>query len=104
MSKEKEIINKILSEKSANIPLFDKDYLSEVHEKVMNRVTRANDEKPQQSKAPNKAEIVIQADKNFRSAVRELVISLSELGDKQIAQKLLGEHIIMLDSIFKDFE
>ena len=41
---------------------------------------------------------------NFRKAVKELAISLGELNDKEIAQKLLGEHIIMLDSIFKNFE
>ncbi|MBR3731551.1 MAG: hypothetical protein IKN25_02775 [Spirochaetales bacterium] len=47
---------------------------------------------------------VVMADKKVRSAVRELTSALFKLNDKQSAQKLLGEHIIMLNSIFSEFE
>ncbi len=47
---------------------------------------------------------VVMADKKVRSAVRELTSALFKLNDKQAAQKLLGEHIIMLNSIFSEFE
>ncbi|MCK4796237.1 MAG: hypothetical protein KAT05_02585 [Spirochaetes bacterium] len=108
MSQESDLINKINKDKNSNIPLFDKDYLSSVHEKVINKVKRTvpqqQQQEQQQNVTSNKAEEVIQADMNFRKAVKELAISLGELNDKEIAQKLLGEHIIMLDSIFKNFE
>ena len=106
MNQEKDFINKIKQEKSSNIPLFDKDYLSSVHDKVINKIKRVNPkQQPQEeSRMTNKADSVIKADMNFREAVKELAISLDELNDKEIAQKLLGEHIMMLNDIFKNFE
>jgi hypothetical protein len=56
------------------------------------------------SSPSNKADAVIQADKGVRESVQNLVVSLFELGDKEIALKLIGEHIIMLNEAFKEFE
>ncbi len=59
--------------------------------------------------APNKSQdqkiaAVVLADKKMRNAVKDLTSALFKLNDKEAAQKLLGEHIIMLNQIFKEFE
>ncbi|HNZ26912.1 MAG TPA: hypothetical protein PK385_03525 [Spirochaetota bacterium] len=51
-----------------------------------------------------KAQRVIAADKIFREALQELAVSLMDLGDKDIGVKLIGEHIMMLNDVFKEFE
>jgi len=51
-----------------------------------------------------KANRVMSADKKFREALQELAISLMDLGDKDIGMKLIGEHIMMLNDVFKEFE
>lgn len=106
MSNESEFINKINQKKGKNPPLFDKSKLSSIHEKVINRVKRTNDNPNNESniKINGKAQAVINADLKFRDSVKELIMSLADLNDPEIAVNLLGEHIIMLNSIFTDFE
>jgi hypothetical protein len=104
---EKNFINNIKKDKKGSFSFFDKNALNDVHNLLVNKTFRVNDnqsKKQMDNKLSNKANAVIQADKNVREAVQSLVISLSELGDKEIALKLIGEHIIMLNECFKEFE
>ncbi|MBN2544843.1 MAG: hypothetical protein JXB50_03535 [Spirochaetes bacterium] len=108
-NEEKNFINKIRADKSKNIPVFDNNLLSNIHEKVLNRLkgiqpNQKNTGAMGSSSVNKKAENVIQADIKLRKAVKELIDSLSELNDKEVAKNLLGEHIIMLNDIFKMFE
>lgn len=108
-NEEKNLINKIKADKSQNLPLFDNKLLSNIHEKVMNRIQRIQPNQTGGNQGANpgvnaKAELVMQSDMKLRKAVKELVDALTDLNDKEIAQNLLGEHIIMLNSIFKIFE
>ncbi|HBI37626.1 MAG: hypothetical protein A2015_01675 [Spirochaetes bacterium GWF1_31_7] len=51
-----------------------------------------------------KVEQIIANDKKVREAVQNLVVSLTELGDSDIAMKLIGQHIIFLNDMFKEFD
>jgi hypothetical protein len=104
---EKDLLNNISRDPKGNYSFFDKNTLNGVHDAVINKTFRIKDnqnKKQMENKLSNKANTVIQADKNVREAVQGLVIALSELGDKEIALKLIGEHIIMLNECFKEFE
>ncbi|OHD13036.1 MAG: hypothetical protein A2086_07520 [Spirochaetes bacterium GWD1_27_9] len=113
---EKDLLNKIKHNKSSNINFFDKDLLESLHQGVVNKTFRinpdANKNKPNVSQKPkvsnnqnqNKSQSVIEADKMFRESVKRLYLSLLELGDKEAARRLIGEHILMLNDIFKEFE
>jgi len=107
-SEERNLFNKINRDKGKNIPLFGDHILNGVHEKITNRLQRIDPNQNQKAKnvpkIEGKADKVIHADIQLRGAVKDLVDSLTELGDKGVAQKLIGEHIIMLNNIFKMFE
>lgn len=68
--------------------------------KSTNRYSSDNKGNPME----NKAQRVMAADKKFREALQELAVSLMDLGDKDIGMKLIGEHIMMLNDVFKEFE
>lgn len=109
MNEQQDLINKINHNKKSNIPIFDGNTLNSVHNKVLGRVTGAdrydkNKEIPGKVKMDAKVEEIIAADKGVRQAIQDLVISLSELGDKDIAMKLIGQHILFLNDMFKEFE
>jgi hypothetical protein len=112
---EKEFLNNINRNRQGGFSFFDKDKLNALYNGVVNKTFRVNENAAQNKPKPkipgnggkmsdNKANTVIQADKQVRAAVQNLVISLSELGDKEIAQRLIGEHILMLNEFFKEFE
>jgi Tfp pilus assembly protein FimV len=104
---EQDIINKIRANKVPNIPLFGKNFLNNIHNKVLNKVQGRSEYQEPESSEPrfaNKADAVIHADMNFRKDVTDLAESLIDLGDREIAKKLLTEHINMLKEILKQFK
>lgn len=109
MGIEQDIINKINQKKSPNIPFIKKDFLDSIHEKITNNMLRIDPNKKEKGNntkntTSTKAQQVIEADTAFRNALSNLVIALTELGDKELSQQLLGEHILMLNEMFKTFE
>ena len=100
MSEMNDFFKRVNQDKSKNTPIFGNE-LSNVHEKVINRVKRVNEQK---NSGNNVVGGVIQADKNFRESCKNLITELYKLNDKEVAISLLAEHIMMLDSVFKDFE
>lgn len=119
MDMKSEFLGKINRDNSNNTPLLGGDPLSGIHKKILNQVkgvktedekaklealTRMLNREQEEPQPKTKAEMVIQADLKFRDALKELAINLDELGDNAIAQKLIGEHIIMLSNIYKHFE
>ncbi len=112
MSDEKDLINKINMSKKGNVPFLREGLLDSIHETITNKLQRIDTSKNQktninQNKGKNmnnKAESVISADKKVRAAIQELAVSLFDLNDKDIAQKLVAEHIFILNNIFKEFE
>ena len=111
MNEANEIIQKINQKKGDNSnhpPLFEAGLLDNVHERVVDKLLRRNKEQPERNKRSqhmsNPAEQVIAADKEVREAVQNLVIALSELGDKTIALKLISQHIMFLNDMFTEFE
>ncbi len=108
---EKEFLNNIKRDKSQNISFFGSSLLNDVHKKVLNKTFRINDDatkkssnKPSTNPTNNKAQMVVNSDVAVRKAVQDLYISLKGLGDKDIAKKLIFDHIMMLNEIFKEFE
>ena len=103
---ERNYFNRINKKREENIPLFGKDVTQNIHEKVVNRILRKdqNQQFQQRNQGSMKAEAVIQADIVLRKAVKDLTDALTDLKDKDIAQKLIAEHIFMLNNIFKMFE
>lgn len=108
MDESQKIINAINRKKSDNKQLFDENLLGNVHKKVtdkfLNVQERGRTGKEGVFSMDQRAENVIAADKNVRESVQSLVISLSELGDSDIAMKLIGQHILFLNDMFKEFE
>lgn len=102
---ERNFINKIRMDKSKNIPLFDPNLLNKIHSKITDKIQRiATPETRQVPKIDNKAQNVIQADIRVRESVKDLLDALSDLQDKDIAKRLIAEHIMILNDIFKMFE
>lgn len=102
---EKDFLNKIKQDKSSNFSFVDKNLLNNVHKKVLNKTFRVNDNNQNKSNGlNNKAQMVLNSDKLVRKAVQDLYVSLKQLGDKELAQKLICDHIIMLNEILKEFE
>lgn len=98
-------INKINKNNDSDLSLFPKGIVEGVHKKIINKLKGIDENKTQKNaKEHSKADIVIQQDIILREAVKNLAISLEELNDKEIAKKLIGEHIIILSEIFKTFE
>jgi hypothetical protein len=109
-SDEQDLINSINRKKSQGFSFFNnKELLNSVYGKVVNKEFRINDNKRNnmsnnQQNMSNKADLVKRNDRQVRESVQNLIMSLVELGDKDIAMKLLGEHIIMMSQAFKEFE
>jgi hypothetical protein len=111
-SDEQDIYNRINRDKSADFSFIGKELLNSVYNKVVNKAFRINENNEKRinmssNKMPNysnKADIVMQNDRQLRDSVQNLIISLVELGDKEIAIKLLGEHILMMSQAFKEFD
>ena len=101
MSEMNDFFKRVNQDKSKNIPLFDRNEVTNIHEKVVNRIKRVKDQK---GSGNNLVDGVIQADKAFREALKDLITMLYKLDDKEVATTLIAEHIMMLDSVFKDFE
>jgi hypothetical protein len=111
MSDEKNLINKIQYNRKNNQKFFDDNLLNNVYKKVVNKTLRINNDAgkiksagTQISRNGTPADNVIRADKNTRAAIQELVLALAELGDPDIALKLIADHIFFLNDIFSDFE
>lgn len=103
-NEERDFLNKIGYDKSKNIPLFNRNALNEIHTRITNRLQRIVPEELKQTpKIQSKASKVIKADVKVREAIKELLESLIELNDKEIAKKLISEHIWILNEIFKSF-
>ncbi len=102
---QNDFINKINQDKSQNNQMFGKDFLNNVHEKVMNRLKGGNTNSQAQNN-PNaqNAEAVINADKQMREAVKNFAYALMNLNDKEVAKSLISEHIFILNDLFKSFE
>ena len=100
MSEMNDFFKRVNQDKSKNTPIFGNE-LSNVHEKVINRIKGI---KEQKSSGNALVDNVINADKNFREACKNLITELYKLNDKEIAVNLIAEHIMMLDSVFKDLE
>ena len=107
---QNDLIRKITMDKNQKQSgsLFGKDYLSNIHEKIMGRIRGNNmDNRSYQNSQVNSnslADDVISADKMLRQSVTDLANALFNLGDKSVAQRLIGEHIMILNEIFKSFE
>ncbi|MCG8570573.1 MAG: hypothetical protein MJB14_10575 [Spirochaetes bacterium] len=106
MSDKQNFLNKINEDRSGNINFGYDKVLKHVYQKVMNKTFRVNSEqqKAKQSVPKNPAERVMASDKQVRAAIQNLVVSLLELGDTEIALKLISNHIFFLNDIFTDFE
>lgn len=115
MQEEKDVIDKINRSKKNNIPFLREGLLDSIHKTIINKIQRIDNYNNNFSESilknqnkgnimEKKVEAVISADKNVRAAIQALAVSLFDLNDKEIAQKLLAEHIFMLNSIFKEFE
>lgn len=129
MSDKQDFLNKINEDRSNHHSFIRKDSLSQIHERIINKTMRmdpnagagngkrssnssSSSRNRGQSKASNggkmsmkeKAEAVMQNDMQVKEAMQNLILSLSELGDKEIATQILGQHIIFLNDIFKEFE
>lgn len=101
---ENDIINMINRDKGQNLNLFGKQ-LSDVHNKVINQLMgKKNNQQQNPANSQNVAEMVSKADYMLRDAVNTLAMILIELKDKELAQRLLGEHILMLSEIYKSFD
>ena len=116
---EQDFLNQINTDKSKNVPIFSEDLLNNVYKNITNRLTRVNENvnaNPSQTtkkQAPvssqsqssgSPVENVIAADTALKKDVERLYTALSALGDKEIAKKLVGQHILMLNEVFKEFE
>jgi hypothetical protein len=106
MNDQNDFINNINRNKdNGDMSFFDKGMMSNLHNKIINRISRVNQNNPQdQRQVGNIMDEVIMADMNFRNSLKELAYSLYRLNDADVAQKLMAEHIMMLNEIFKDFE
>jgi hypothetical protein len=111
-SDEQDLINSINRKKSQGFSFFNnKELLNSVYGKVVNKEFRINENKRKDNMSNNnqqnmsgKADLVMRNDRQVRESVQNLIMSLVDLGDKDIALKLLGEHIIMMSQAFKEFE
>ncbi len=101
MSEMNDFFKRVNQDKTNNVPLFDRSEVTNIHEKVINQIKRVKD--PKNSNNPM-VEGIIQADQALRESLKDLVTLLYKLNDKEIATALLADHIMMLDSVFKDFE
>ncbi|HBD92963.1 MAG TPA: hypothetical protein DC057_02190 [Spirochaetia bacterium] len=108
MDDTQNILNRINRKKSAETPMFDANLLSGVHKKVLNKLVGTDRDNVSPKKGERfmdqKVEQIIANDKKVREAVQNLVVSLTELGDSDIAMKLIGQHIIFLNDMFKEFD
>ncbi len=109
MNDKQDFLNRINADRSQNFSFGTDKILKNVYDNVVGKTFRMNDKEGKggggQPKAPeNKAQVVINADQDVKKAVQNLVLSLIELGDKEIALKLISEHIFFLNDIFKDFD
>jgi len=103
---EKDFINKINQPRNNNSGNFSGGQLSDIHEKIMNRLKGNNQNVNQNQQSPinNKAELVMQSDMMLRESVKNLTNALMDLGDIEIAKVLIAEHIMILNEVFKIFE
>ena len=101
-----DIINKIYEKKGENISLLGENFLSNIHNKIMKKIQRIEDQMPNQEspKFNSLANAVIEADMSLRKNITELAESLLQLNDKEIAKKLLNEHISILREVLKEFK
>ncbi len=104
MSEMNDFFKRVNQDKSKNVPIFDRNEVSNIHEKIIDRIKGGKGQEAKSSVNNPMANEVIQKDIAFREALANLTNALMKLNDKEIAMKLIGEHIFMLDSIFKDFE
>ena len=63
-----------------------------------------NNQQNQISADEKKVEGIVNADLRIREGVKDLAEALFELNDKEVAQKIIAEHIMMLNELFKTFE
>ena len=109
-SDEQDLRNRINRKKDPSLSFFNnKSLLNSVYNKVVNKEFRIDENKGNnmsnsQQNYSNQADIVMNNDRRVRESVQNLIISLVDLGDKEIAMKLLGEHILMMSQAFKEFE
>ena len=101
MSEMNDFFKRVNQDKSQNTPLFDRSEVTNIHEKVINQIKRVKD--PKNSNNPM-VEGIIQADQALRESLKDLITLLYKLNDKEIATALIADHIMMLNSVFKDFE
>jgi len=109
INNENDLINRINQKNQGGFGFFDKAGLSSLYEGLKDKTFGKKNNDSTNSNKPNiqisnKANAVIESDKILRQAVQNLAISLSELGDRDIAKNLIAEHIIMLNELFKEFE
>ncbi len=111
MDDEKDLINRINRSKKGNIPFLREGLLDSIHKTITDKLQRINNfnnnlksNNYKGKSMDKKVDAVISADKQVRAAIQDLAVSLFDLNDKEIAQKLLAEHIFILNSIFKEFE
>ena len=107
MDDKQAFLNKINEDRSNNFSFVNDKMLKNVYDKVVKKTFRINEGGQKQTPASTvegKAQRVINADQNVKAAIQELVLSLAELGDKDIALQLLSGHIFFLNDIFKDFD
>ncbi len=106
---EMNIVNKINNKKQPNVSVFNKNIISDTHDAIVRTIRRENMNPPNkptqaQSKLSSKAEVVKSADVKVRQAISDLVVALCELGDNEIAVKLISDHIFLLRDVFDNFD
>ena len=104
MSEMNDFFKRVNQDKSKNVPMFDRSEVSNIHEKIIDRIKGGKGQDAKSTVNNSLVDEVIQKDKAYREALTNLTMALVKLNDKEVAMKLIGEHIFMLDSIFKDFD
>ncbi len=107
-NEETAFINKIRAERKPNIDIFNKNIITDAHDTIIKAIRREPMDNKTQANKPdpvsNKINSVKQADIAVRKSISDLVLALADLGDKEIAVKLISDHIFLLKDVFDNFE
>ena len=103
MDEQKDFFDKVDRDKNKNKPLFNRDQISNIHEKIISKI-RGEKKQNNELNISDPVQKLITADMNLRNAVKDFAMNLENFKDKNIAQQLIAEHIFILNEIFKKFE